>query len=157
MAISLATYGRNAASVTARAADFTTGVGSTPDFNGGLNLGASNAPGIGINTGGFDPKTDDWTTLDQAATGRTPQVSQHIGGSGYTVDGTGDTDTDDIRCVVAQLDDDTPDYLDPAHFVVADQTALPNASPLASDATLVNRTGTTIVAGQRLWVTKPAT
>lgn len=31
------------------------------DWAGGMNKGASNAPGIGINTGDHSPKTDDWS------------------------------------------------------------------------------------------------
>ncbi len=50
----LPTYGRNETSVTAREAEVT-----AADFDGGMNLGASNAPGIGIGTGKPDPKVED--------------------------------------------------------------------------------------------------
>jgi hypothetical protein len=57
-------------------------------FDNGMNLGGSNAPGIGIATAGeiqtqnLDESLPQWTLLDQDADPRTPQNSQHIGGSG---------------------------------------------------------------------------
>lgn len=57
-------------------------------FENGMNLGASNAPGIGIATGGGVQTTElseslpNWTLLDQDGDARTPQVSQPIGGTG---------------------------------------------------------------------------
>ena len=47
-----------------------------------MNRGGSCAPGIGIGTeaGGVAPPS--WSLLDQDEVARTPQDSQHIGGSG---------------------------------------------------------------------------
>ena len=86
----LPTFNLDPATVTARNADYTdTPLTDDPGdgtFDGpylGCNRAGSCAPGIGINTGDFSPKLDDWTLLDQNSdTGeaRTPQDSQHIGG-----------------------------------------------------------------------------
>lgn len=56
------------------------------DWDGGLNVGGSNAPGIGINEGVADlaGTAAQFTLLDQDEDPRTPQVSQQIGGDGYT-------------------------------------------------------------------------
>lgn len=57
-------------------------------FDNGMNLGGSNAPGIGIADAGLlatqdlDESLPNWTLLDQDEDAREPQASQHIGGSG---------------------------------------------------------------------------
>ena len=73
------------ASVTARALEVT-----GASFTTGMNIGASNAPGIGINEAGGalpDKDTDaagwNWTLTDQDEAARTPQVGQLVGGDGY--------------------------------------------------------------------------
>jgi hypothetical protein len=97
-----ATVFRNTTSITAREAE-------TPDasFDNGANPPGSNTPGIGINIGGgvlpaitaVAMSGYNWTEEDQGFKGpdgaadiapaaRTPQVSQHLGGSGF-VDRTG--------------------------------------------------------------------
>lgn len=38
---------------------------SGADWAGGMNLGASNAPGVGINTGDFSPKAMDWSETER--------------------------------------------------------------------------------------------
>ncbi len=75
-------------------------------FDNGMNLGASNAPGVGIATDGGVQTQDldqsgQWTLLDQDGDARTPQNSQHIGGSGLGdgVEGKG----------TVQVDVSTPD------------------------------------------------
>ena len=63
---------------------------SGASFDNGMNPGASNAPGIGVNIGGGElpPNTGfngvgmNWTLLDQDEAARAPQVSQVIGGNG---------------------------------------------------------------------------
>ena len=69
----------NATSVTAREAEVT-----AADFDNGANAGAACAPGIGIATdvAGLTGATSGWTLKDQTDTARTPQDSQHIGGTG---------------------------------------------------------------------------
>ena len=73
----------NATSVTAREAEV-----PLASFDNGMNLGGSNAPGIGIATAGviqtedLDESLPNWTLLDQDGDAREPQVSQHIGGDG---------------------------------------------------------------------------
>jgi len=44
-------------------------------FANGLNTGGSNAPGVGINTGNYDPKASDWPRI----VGGAAHQSQHIG------------------------------------------------------------------------------
>jgi hypothetical protein len=63
-----------------------TRAGEVPNasFTNGMNLGGSNACGIGINmNGGAVVGTPgQYTLLDQFGSPRTAQISQHIGGSG---------------------------------------------------------------------------
>lgn len=53
------------------------------DFDGGANLAASNACGIGVNMAGgaIGGEAQEFTLLDQAAAARTPQDSQVLGGT----------------------------------------------------------------------------
>ena len=51
-------------------------------FDNGMNLGGSNAPGIGIATAGEIQTQNLDELLDQDDDPRTPQNSQHIGGNG---------------------------------------------------------------------------
>ena len=73
----------DATSVTAREAEVPLAA-----FDNGMNLGGSNAPGLGIATAGeiqtqdLDESLPNWTLLDQDEDAREPQVSQHIGGDG---------------------------------------------------------------------------
>ncbi|GAG10377.1 unnamed protein product [marine sediment metagenome] len=73
------TFFLNATSVAARAAEV-----PAADFDNGMNLGGSNAPGVGINmAGGAVVGTpEQFTLLDQHGAIRVPQDSQHIGGDG---------------------------------------------------------------------------
>lgn len=136
----LPTYLLNATTVAARAAEYP---GST-DFTGGMNRGGSNAPGIGINTGDIDPKTSDWTVLDQAGAARVPQDSQHLGGDGTTVGSP--TANSPINA------DQDPDFNDTLAFVTATQAAAPGAVyDVGSGAT--NRTNFTIQIGETAWGT----
>jgi hypothetical protein len=74
-----ATYFIDAAAQAARALE-------TPlaSFLNGMNLGGSNAPGIGINMleGAVVGTPEQFTLLDQRGLPRAAQISQHIGGSG---------------------------------------------------------------------------
>lgn len=56
------------------------------NFDAGMNLGGSNACGIGINMDGGEVvgTPEQFTLLDQFGDIRVGQRSQHIGGSGYT-------------------------------------------------------------------------
>lgn len=89
-----ATLFQDATAVTARALELT-----DASFDTGMNVGGSNAPGIGINLDGGalpDKDTDitgwNWTLTDQDEDARTPQVSQVIGGSGFVDRATPDPD-----------------------------------------------------------------
>jgi len=70
------TYYVNAYAAFIRATEF-----STPDWQSGCNISASNSPGIGIATDvtllGESPQS--WTLLDQSGAAREPQKGQIIG------------------------------------------------------------------------------
>lgn len=55
-------------------------------FGDGMNVGGSCACGIGIGSDnpGLEEQLPNWTLLDQHGNGRLGQISQHIGGPGYT-------------------------------------------------------------------------
>lgn len=67
---------------TAREAEVT-----AADFDNGMNLGGSNACGIGINMneGAVVGTPEQFTLLDQFENARAAQISQHIGGEGLTL------------------------------------------------------------------------
>jgi hypothetical protein len=60
MAKNLPTYFVDSTLVTAREAEL-----PSADFTGGMNKGASNAPGTGVNTGDYSPKDSDWPEAEQ--------------------------------------------------------------------------------------------
>jgi len=76
----LPTTFRNTTAITARKLDV-----PDADFDGGCN-NAGGAPGIGVATDnpGLDESLPNWTLEDQFEAARDPQVSQVIGGNGYT-------------------------------------------------------------------------
>lgn len=74
---------------TARTSEDLTGT----DWTGGVNKGASNAPGIGVATANGLCKVSDWTVLDQDGNARDPQTSQVIGAAAANLTVT-DNDTD---------------------------------------------------------------
>ena len=77
------------------------------DFDGGMNKGGSNAPGIGVNTGNYDPKAQDWPRIEDTE----PHNSQHIGqdpDSLYVDTGP----LDQVAFVQAEGDTDPDDPLD---------------------------------------------
>jgi hypothetical protein len=76
MAQNLPTYFIDSTLRAARAAEYAVaGV-----FDGGMNLGGSCAPGIGINTGDYDPKASDWPRIDMSSAGLDAvKDSQQIG------------------------------------------------------------------------------
>lgn len=148
MAKNIPTFLLDAAAVTARDAEYTgtpltdvVGDGSYADPYLGMNRGGSNAPGIGIATGYVDPKVSDWTTLDQAEAARSPQDSQHIGGSGL---GDGDATVEPIRAI------QVADVNDTMSFSVADAAAVDGAEYDTVTGAL-NHTGTTVSIGDRIW------
>jgi len=134
------TYGINDTTVTARSAEVT-----AADWSGGLNLGGSNAPGVGINTGAPDPKPQDWSLLDQEENERTPQGTQHIGGNAL---GDGDDSTMDVKAYISESDDN-----DTLSFVTAAQETVDGAGLGPGGADPINRTGITVDAGQNCWGT----
>lgn len=154
MAQNYNTYCLNAAAVTARDAEYTgtpftdtAGDGTTANPYLGGNRAGSCAPGIGINTANIDPKLDDWTTADQHAAARTPQDSQHIGGSGLGAGTEYLTTETPIATVVGA------DVNDTLSFIVAAAQAAPGVGFGPANANPINRTDVTIEIGDRAWGT----
>ena len=102
----------------------------TTDWDGGVNKGGSNAPGVGINTGDYSPKVSDWSQDE-----RDPQNSQAIGQAvGAIV-----TDPDGVN--------------DNASFVVT-IASTPNDGQVGTSG-VYNRTGVTLASGVWFWGHKP--
>jgi hypothetical protein len=139
----LATYGRNEGAITARESQV-----EFADFDDGLNLGASNAPGIGISTGVVNPKLTDWTVEDQFGVAREPQQSQHLGITGLQ-DG---SDNPLLGYAVQAADYEAVDINDELHFIEASIAAVPGAD---AGGGVLNRTDETLTIGDRIWGTLP--
>lgn len=126
------------------------------DFNKGLNMGATNAPGIGVCTDVVDPKVDDWTTLNQREVARDPETSQHVGGDGSTVGISGHT-----GALLRAIQGDQPgdggqtgvDVNDTMAFVVAGAQAAPGVGVGVGNIDPVNRSSVTVEIGDRVWGT----
>ena len=99
------------------------------DWVGGLNRGGSCAPGVGINTGDYDPKDTDWSRQV-----RDPQNSQHLGTAGAVIQAIQGADVNDQLSFV--------------------QTAGDIAPGGALITGVVNRTGKTVPSGSWAWGTK---
>ena len=76
----------------------------TTDWTGGANRAASCAPGVGINTGDYDPKVTDWSQDV-----RNPQNSQTIGHTAAAVTVDQDPDLNDNVAFVQAVADTAPD------------------------------------------------
>ena len=131
MATNLVTYYVDSTARTAREAEV-----PLASFDDGMNDAASNAPGIGINTGGYDPSTSSWP---QDATDEQMAQSQIMG-----------EDASGLNCIDATFG----------------ATALvgfaPTVAPVLADGdididvdgsgfAIVNRTGVTIPSGVWAW------
>lgn len=103
------------------------------DWSGGMNLGGANTPGVGINTGGYDPKAQDWPRIEDTAA----HDSQHIG-----------QDAAALQVI------DGADINDNVAFVQADAETAPDAV-LDAATGAVNRTGETVPADGWAWGTIP--
>ena len=102
------------------------------DTNGnGCNRAASNSPGVGINTGDYNPKPTDWPREDP-----TYGLGQNIG-----------TDNGVNNRITL---DQGADQNDQVVFVAADASTAPDAV-LNAAAAAVNRTGKTVPAGAFAW------
>ena len=107
------------------------------DWAGGVNNGASCAPGIGVNTGDYSPKPQDWSEEERA-----PADSAQIGQSGV------DATTLELFNVVTGDDNNQP------VFVQADGVTAPGAV-LDVGTGAVNLTGKTVPAGAWVWGSVP--
>lgn len=153
MGANLTTYQLNAASVTARNAEFADtpltdipGDGSYDDPYLGVNRAGSCAPGIGICTNVPNPKDSDWTLEDQDENARAPQNSQHIGGDGL---GDGDQSVNPINGIVDQ--NGTADFNDEMAFVEADVASAAPGVEFDTVSGAVNRGEQTILIGDLAW------
>ena len=135
----LATYHQDQATLTTRKAQV-----SNADFDGGVNKGGSCSGGIGINTGGADPKLENWSVLDQAGSARAPQNSQHIGGDGLN---SGNAAVEPLRAVQGA------DVNDTLTFITVLANAADGVGMGTANADPINRTGSAVVVGQRGWGT----
>ena len=102
------------------------------DLTDGMNRGGSCSPGVGINTGDYDPKVSDWS---QHA--RDSYSSQNIGGT------------------PAQITvDQDPDFNDQVSFIQTDGVTAPDEE-MAVGSGVFNKTGKTIPASSWAWGLKP--
>ena len=161
---SLPTYGLSTTAQTARNAEYTdtpftdvAGDGSFADPYLGVNAGGSNAPGLGIATGIVEAATtatigQDWSLLDQFATQRVPQQTEHLGGINDAEDVTLDPpftpDAYPVKVIQGA------DVNDTVNFVVADTAAVDGAIADTVSGT-INDTGATIAIGNVLWGKDP--
>ena len=106
------------------------------DKTGGVNRGASNSPGIGINTGDYDPKMTDWS---QDA--RDPIQGQQIGFAAI-----------DINAAVPASA--PTDFNDQLSFIQATADVAPDAE-FPTSTGVFNRTGKTVPNGSWAWGHKP--
>lgn len=97
-------------------------------FSGGANQGGGNAPGLGIATGEYDPKTGDWDRTE-----RLLYESQAIGQTG-----------DDITV------DEGADENDEVSFVLTAGAIAPDAE-LKVGTGAINKTGQTVPSGSWAW------
>ncbi len=102
------------------------------DLTGGVNKGGSNSPGIGINTGDYDPKAEDWSRH-----ARDPQNGQNIGG---------------VAAVLTV--DQGADVNDNVSFIQATAEVAPDAE-FPTGTGVFNKTGKTIPANSWAWGLKP--
>jgi hypothetical protein len=107
-------------------------------WSDGMNRVGSNAPGIGVNTGEYDPKASDWARVADTAA----HESAHLGGD-LTGDIGGGID-------VPMNSAEDPDFNNTLAFV---QTAGVIAPDAVLDVTTgaVNRTGLTVPSGSWAW------
>lgn len=105
------------------------------DFTGGMNDGGSCAPGVGINTGDYDPKTSDWQP--PAVVPTEVAESQQIGGalSGIFVLDPATAGDDELTQFVTATGDVAPDGI---------------VETVAGFA-MRNRTGKTVPTGASVW------
>lgn len=130
MALNLVSYFIDSGERTIRTAEV-----PDADWTGGMNDGGSCAPGIGINTGDYDPKTSDWKPFDVIPT----QVaeSQQIG---LTQSG------------IFILDPQTAGDDELTQFVTATGDVAPDGIiETVAGFAMVNRTGKTIPTGSSAW------
>ena len=99
------------------------------DWAGGVNTGGSNSPGIGVNTGDYDPKVSDWSQDE-----RDPQNGQLLGDTAAPITAVQGADVNDQLSFVQATGDTAPD----ADIITG----------------VVNRTGKTIPNGSWAWGTK---
>ena len=103
-------------------------------FTDGVNPGASNAGGVGINTGDYGPKESDWARIDPRI-----EVGQYIGGTQSGLNAPTDAFGPNTIVAWSQATGDVA----PDGVIDADV----GGSGFAS----INRTGGTIPSGEWAW------
>jgi hypothetical protein len=124
MAANLPTFLLNATLVATRA-----GEAPAADFDGGMNRGGSCTGGVGINTGDYDPKAQDWPRIADTAA----RESQHIGTATSVINADQDPDFNDTVAFVQTIADIAPD------------------GTLDITTGAVNKTGKTVPTGSWAW------
>jgi hypothetical protein len=98
----IATTFRNTTTIAARKLDV-----PDADFDGGTNNSTCSAIGIATDNPNLEESLPEWTLLDQFGDGRTPQVSQYIGGDG-TEEGSEGNGSDIAQYVIGVINPDYP-------------------------------------------------
>ncbi len=155
----IVTHMLEAAVVTARNAEYTGTPFSDTDGDGtynsylGGNRAGSNAPGIGINTGDYDPELRNWDG-PPTRVARVNQASAHIGSGddgqagAYPVSG---ITTDPLRTARGVPPGGTEDFNDELGFQVVPTAPVADGSVIANG--VINRTGQTLQVGEWAWGT----
>ena len=126
----LPTFFRDSALRAARAVEV-----PNADFTDGCNDAGSNAPGIGINSGDYDPKPSDWPRINMADPSGSVAESQQIG-----EDKSGINLTDGTAAVLVTA------------FVQATGEVAPGGQvAVAAGFAVDNLTGKTVPANSWLW------
>jgi hypothetical protein len=107
-------------------------------WSGGMNRAASNAPGIGINTGDHSPKVSDWPNTAPPAV-----AMPYNANSGHI----GLVSTSPANRIAAFQGADNNDTL---QFVTTAGAIAPGGALITG---VVNRTGLTVPSGARVWGT----
>ena len=131
MATNLTTYYVDSTARTARESDV-----PLADFDNGMNDAASNAPGIGINTGNYAPSTSSWA---QDATDERLQDSQIFG-----------EDASGLNCIDATFGATALVGFSVTTNIVAPDGDI-DTNVDGTGFAIVNRTGQTIPAGEWCW------
>lgn len=124
---------------------------SGADWSGGMNL-ASCQPGVGINTGDYDPKLQDWPLSDWNGENAAPYVgaSQFIGGVDPSESNDADTGngTPGNTTKIVLID---PVVGNSGFTYIQADGNIANDGELSVGSGVFNKTGKTVPAGSYCW------